>query len=190
MSGGAATREPRRAARAVPAPLIQAATRDSTEHVVARLRRSGRRLVLPAFWLIVICGLTGFVWDRFTPAWEQTALPIVAAALVVVLCVAPMLLWLNRITVITTRRIIVKQGFVVRERSEFLLGHGSEATLRRGPLQLLTGSGNVIVHAGAEGTLILRDVPHARLVHAAIVDLIEHAAPATGQQAGLRRPPR
>jgi Bacterial PH domain len=190
MSGGAATREPRRAARAASAPLIQAATRDATEHVVARLRRSGRRLVLPAFWLIALCGLTGFAWQRLPQRWENTALPIVAGALVLVLCVAPMLLWMNRITIITTRRIIVKHGFVVRERNEFLLGQGSEATLRRGPLQLMTGSGNVIVHAGAEGTLILRDVPHARLVHAAVVDLIEHAVPTTGQTTGLRRPPR
>jgi hypothetical protein len=35
----------------------------------------------------------------------------------------------------------------------------------------------VIVHAGAEGTMILRDVPRARLVQRAVSDLIDQAAP-------------
>jgi membrane protein YdbS with pleckstrin-like domain len=153
--------------------------REAPEQVVVRLRRSGRHLVWPAIFFLAICFGTGYFWDGFPVAWLNTALPIVAAGLTVVLSLLPLVFWLNRMTIITTRRLIVTRGFIVRERTEFLLGRATDAALRRGPLQLLTGSGDVIVHAGTEGTLVLRDVPRARLVHRAIADLIDRAAPAS-----------
>lgn len=153
--------------------------REVPELVVVRLRRSGRHLVWPTIFFLAICFGTGYWWGRFPVAWLNTALPVVATGLTVLLSLLPLIFWLNRVTVVTTRRLIVTQGFLVRERTEFLLGRASDAALRRKPLQLLTGSGDVIVRAGSEGIMILRDVPRARLVHRAIADLIEHGAPAT-----------
>lgn len=154
-------------------------SREAPEQVIVRLRRSGRHLVWPAIFFLALCFGTGYWWGRFEPAWLNTALPIVSAGLTVLLSLLPLIFWLNRVTIITSRRLIVTQGFLVRERTEFLLARASDAALRRRPLQLLTNSGDVIVHAGAEGTMILRDVPRARLVHRAISDLIERAAPAS-----------
>jgi hypothetical protein len=153
-------------------------SRETPEQVIVRLRRSGRHLVLPAVFFIALCFVTGYGWNRFDAPWRwvNTALPIVAAGLTVLLSLLPLIFWLNRVTVITSRRLIVTQGFVVRERTEFLLGRASDAVLRRRPVQLLSGSGDIIVHAGAEGTLVLRDVPRARLVHRVISELIEKAA--------------
>lgn len=153
--------------------------REAPEQVVVRLRRSARHLVWPAIFFVALCFGTGYWWGRVPApwAWVDTALPIVAAGLAVLLSGLPLVFWLNRVTVVTTRRLIITQGFVVRERTEFLLSRSSDAVLRRGPLQLLTGSGDVIVHAGADGTMILRDVPRARLVHRALADLIDRAAP-------------
>jgi membrane protein YdbS with pleckstrin-like domain len=145
--------------------------------VIVRLRRSGRHLVWPAVFFIALCFGTGYWWQRFEPpfAWVNTALPIVAAGLTVLLSLLPLIFWLNRVTVITSRRLIVTQGFLVRERTEFVLARASDAVLRRKPLQLLTGSGDVIVHAGAEGTMLLRDVPRAKLVHRTVAELIERS---------------
>jgi membrane protein YdbS with pleckstrin-like domain len=152
-------------------------SRETPEQVIVRLRRSGRHLVWPAVFFVALCFGVGYWWDRFPAPWLNTALPIVAAGLTVLLSLLPLIFWLNRVTIITNRRIIVTQGFLVRERTEFLLGRASDAVLRRRPVQLLSGSGDVIVHAGAEGTMVLRDVPRARLVHRAITDLIERADP-------------
>jgi membrane protein YdbS with pleckstrin-like domain len=165
---------PGRTTRRAPAPPPP---REQPEHVVVRMRRSGRHLVWPALCFLALCFGTGYWWGRLPAPWLNAALPIAAGVLVVLLSLVPFVLWLNRITIITTRRVIVKHGFVAPERREFPLARGSEVSLRRGPLQLLTGSGNVIVHAGAEGTLTLQDVPRARLVQRAVSDLIEQAAP-------------
>jgi membrane protein YdbS with pleckstrin-like domain len=152
--------------------------REAPELVIVRLRRSGRHLVWPAIFFIALCGGTAYLWGRLDPPWLNTALPIVSAVLVVLLSLLPLILWLNRLTVITSRRLIVTRGFLVRERTEFVLARASDAVLRRKPLQLLTGSGDVIVHAGSEGTMLLRDVPRAKLVHRAIAELIERGADA------------
>lgn len=154
--------------------------REAPEQVVVRLRRSGRHLIWPALCFVAICFGTGYWWRRTPWPWLDTALPFLAAGLAVILSVLPLVFWLNRVTIITTRRLIVQQGFLVRERTEFALSHGEEAVLRRGPVQLLTGSGDVIVRAGAEGTMILRDLPRARMVHRAIGELLDRAAPARG----------
>jgi len=152
-------------------------SRETPEQVIVRLRRSGRHLVWPAIFFVALCFGTGYLWGRLGVPWLDTALPIVAAGLTVLLSLLPLIFWLNRVTIITNRRLIVTQGFLVRERTEFLLGRASDAVLRRRPVQLLSNSGDVIVHAGAEGTMVLRDVPRARLVHRAITDLIERANP-------------
>ena len=152
--------------------------RESPEQVVVRLRRSGRHLIWPALFFLVLCFGTGYLWRRVDQPWATTALPIVAAGLAVLLSGLPVVYWLNRVTIITTRRLITTRGFLVRERTELALARASDAVLRRGPLQLLSRSGDVIVHAGGDGTLLLRDLPRARLVHRVITELIERAGPA------------
>ena len=153
-------------------------SREAPEQVIVRLRRSGRHLVWPGIFFIALCFGTGYWWQRFHApfAWLNTALPILAAGLTVLLSLLPLIFWLNRVTIITSRRLIVTQGFLVRERTEFVLARASDTVLRRRPLQLLTGSGDVIVHAGAEGTMLLRDVPRAKLVHRTVTELIERGS--------------
>ncbi|WP_375389476.1 PH domain-containing protein [uncultured Amnibacterium sp.] len=152
--------------------------REAPEQVVVRLRRSGRRLVWPALFFVAICFGTGYWWDSFPVAWLNTGFPFVAAGLALLLSLLPLVRWLNRVTIITTKRLILTEGFFVRQRREFPLGRASEVALHRNPLQLLTGSGDVTV-TSSEGRLTLHDVPRARLVHRALTELIDRAAPSS-----------
>ncbi len=174
------------ATRAPARPVPPGPPADSAEHVVARLRRSGRRLVVPAVLFIALCGATGAAWGRLPAPWMDTALPVVALVLVIACCVIPLLIWMNRITIITSRRLIVKRGFFVRERTEFVFGRESEAALQRRGVQFLFGAGDVVVRTGSEGVLVLHDLPRAKLVHRAIADLIDHAG-GTGSIPQVRR---
>src|SRR5918912_1475709 len=54
-------------------------------------------------------------------------------------------------------------------------------------LFLCFGTGYLIVHAGAQGTMILRDVPHARLVQQAVAELIEQSSAQPGVTASAPR---
>jgi uncharacterized membrane protein YdbT with pleckstrin-like domain len=143
------------------------------ESVVARLRPHGRALFWPTVALLLIVGATTYFFGRFPEEWENLALLGVAALLALLLWIVPLLLWLGRNYTITTRRIILRSGFIVRVRQELLLSRGYDVTVRKNGLQSVFGSGDVQINTGLERPVVLRDVPGADLVQAALHDLME-----------------
>ena len=143
------------------------------ESVVARLRPHGRALFWPTVALVLIVGGTAYFFDRFAEDWENLSLLGVAALLSLLLWVIPLLLWLGRNYTVTTRRIILRSGFVVRVRQELLHSRGYDVTVRKNGLQSIFGSGDVQINTGLEHPVVLRDVPGADLVQAALHDLME-----------------
>ena len=165
-----------------PAPL---------ERVVARLRPHGRALFWPTVALLACVGAAAYLFGRFSEDWENLAVLGVAALLVLLLWVVPLVLWLGRNYTITTRRIILRSGFVVRVRQELLHSRGYDVTVRKTGLQSVFGSGDVQINTGLEHPVVLRDVPSADIVQAALHDLMEanQNSVATRRQEGSARPP-
>ncbi len=143
------------------------------ESVVARLRPHGRALFWPTVALLLIVGATAYYFGRFPEDWENLALLGVAALLALLLWVIPLLLWLGRNYTITTRRIILRSGFMVRVRQELLHSRGYDVTVRKNGMQSVFGSGDVEINTGLDRPVVLRDVPNADLVQAALHDLME-----------------
>jgi uncharacterized membrane protein YdbT with pleckstrin-like domain len=143
------------------------------ESVVARLRPHGRALFWPTMALVLIIAATAYFFGSFPQQWENLALLGVAALLALFLWVVPWLMWLGRNYTITTRRIILRSGFLVRIRQELLHSRGYDVTVRKTGLQTLFGSGDVQINTGLEHPVVLRDVPGADLVQAALHDLME-----------------
>lgn len=161
------------------------------ESVVARLRPHGRALFWPTAALLLIVGVTAYYFDRFPEDWENLALLGVAALLALLLWVIPLLLWLGRNYTITTRRVILRSGFFVRIRQELLHSRGYDVTVRRTGMQSVFRSGDVQINSGLEHPVVLRDVPHADLVQAALHDLMEanQSMVAIHRQQDASRPP-
>ena len=66
-------------------------------------------------------------------------------------------------------------GLFVRTRQELLHSRGYDVTVRKAGLQPLFGSGDVLINTGLEHPVVLRDVPGADLVQAALHDLMERS---------------
>jgi uncharacterized membrane protein YdbT with pleckstrin-like domain len=147
-------------------------TQDS-ERVVARLRPHGRVLFWPSVALILVAGAVGYFQGSFPQAWQNIALLGGAALVVVLLWLLPLVAWLGKRYVITTRRIILRTGFFVRIRQELLHSRGYDVTVRQNGLQSLFRSGNILINTGLDQPVVLRDVPGADLVQAALHDLME-----------------
>ena len=145
------------------------------EVVVARLRPHARVLFWPSVALIAICAGAGWLSGRVEAGWQTWAVLGAAALLAVLLWAVPLLVWLGRHTVITTRRLIVRRGFVVRTRQELLHSRGYDLTVRRNAAQSLFRSGDVLVGTGLDRPVVLWDVPSADLVQATLHDLMEAA---------------
>src|ERR1700744_1506520 len=119
----------------------------TVEVVVARLRPHGRVLFWPSVVLIAAVGAAGFFYGRFAEAWENQAVLGAAAVLAILFWLVPLLAWLSRNYTITTRRVIVRSGVLVRVRQELLHSRSYDVTVRKNGLQRLFGSGDVEVNA-------------------------------------------
>ena len=153
---------------------------------VARLRRTTAVLVIPA--LVLVAGAFGAAYlpFRLPEPWGLVA-GVGCALAVVVVSLYPLLLWLATAYTITTRRIILRSGLFVRVRREVAFGRIRDVTVRRNPLHLLSGSGNVRIALLDDEPIVLRSVPRPALVFAALQELAERSFAVTGSHGpGLR----
>ncbi|MCU1425246.1 MAG: hypothetical protein JWM51_1537 [Microbacteriaceae bacterium] len=143
------------------------------EAVIARLRPHGRALFWPNLALIAILGVGGYFFGTFAEPWQNYAVLGAVVVLVLLLWLLPVLAWLGRHYTITTRRIVLRSGFFVRVRQELLHSRGYDVTVRKNAVQSLFRSGDVFINTGLDHPIVLRDVPTADLVQAALHDLME-----------------
>ncbi|MCU1514537.1 MAG: hypothetical protein JWO10_1627 [Microbacteriaceae bacterium] len=144
-----------------------------SERVIARLHPHGRALFWPCVVLIATVGAATYFYGRLPETWENLALLAGGALLIVVAWFLPFISWLSRRYVLTTRRVVIRGGLFVRYRQELLHSRGYDVTVRQNGLQAMFGSGDVLVNTGLDRPVVLRDVPGADLVQAALHDLME-----------------
>jgi membrane protein YdbS with pleckstrin-like domain len=145
------------------------------EAVVARLRPHSRRLVFPSLALLVVAAVAGYFAGSLPEDWQNLAVLIGGAVLILLLWLVPLLAWLGSHYTITTRRVVLRTGFFVRVRQEMLHSRGYDVTVRQGALQRVFRSGDVQINIGLDHPVVLRDVPNADLVQSALHDLMEHS---------------
>lgn len=147
---------------------------DEPEQVIASVRPSARNLIGPAFAFIITIGLVTWLTGVFTETW-MTILLIAASVLIVVLaCILPMLAWLARRTIITSRKLAVQSGLFVRVRREVLHSRGYDVTVRQTPVQRMFRSGDLHVQAvGQDDAIDIRDIPNPVLTQAVLHDLVD-----------------
>jgi uncharacterized membrane protein YdbT with pleckstrin-like domain len=145
------------------------------ETVVARLRPHARALFWPSLALIAACALGGFFIGSFSEDWQNLAVAIGTGFAIVVFWLFPLLAWLGRYYTITTRRIVLRHGFLVRVRQELLHSRGYDVTVRKNSVQSIFASGDVQINTGLDRPVVLRDVPGADLVQEVLHDLMERS---------------
>lgn len=143
------------------------------ETVVARLRPHSRALFFPTVALLADIGAVSYFAGSLPEPWMNLLLLATGGLLALLLFVVPVLRWSAQNDVITTRRVVVRSGVLVRSRQELLHSRGYDVTVRQAGLQLLFRSGDVLINTGLEHPVVLNDVPNAELVQSALHDLME-----------------
>ncbi|MFP7759715.1 PH domain-containing protein [Marisediminicola sp. LYQ134] len=143
------------------------------ERIVASLRPHGRALFWPSLVLIATCGASAYFVGRFDEEWQNLAVAGGAAALVLLVWVLPLLSWLSKRYIITTRRIVLRRGLFVRSRQELLHSRGYDITVRKNAVQSSLRCGDVLINTGLDSPVVLKDIPAADLVQRTLHDLME-----------------
>jgi membrane protein YdbS with pleckstrin-like domain len=162
--------------------LIPVQDEQTVEQTVGMLRRHARVLTGPFLVLALTSAALGFFDAQLPEAWMRLTLWVAGAVIVLALVVVPLLAWLGGRVVVTTRRIIIYNGLIVRSRREILLARVSDVTVRRTPLQAMMRSGNMLISLGGEQTVRVRDIPRADLVAAALLQLAASNEPVALQR--------
>ena len=136
------------------------------------MRPHARGLIVPVVVLWALAFLAMFLQGRAEWGPWNTVVLVTAGILVAAVCVFPYLAWLSRQYTITTRRVTLRSGFGGIRR-EVLLSKVHDVTLRRRGLQMLFGTGDVLISTGGERAIVLADVPSAALVLRTLNELIE-----------------
>lgn len=145
------------------------------ERVIVLLRAHARALVLPVVVLLAVSGGAVYGATALDELWLRILIVAAGALALVLLVLAPYVRWLASHVLITTRRIVIRHGLVVRTRQEVLHSRSYDVALRQSGLQRLFRSGDILLNTGLDRPVVLRDLPRAALVQEALTDLMEHS---------------
>jgi membrane protein YdbS with pleckstrin-like domain len=132
------------------------------ERVVLHRHPHWRCAVVPALVFLLVVGAAGYLAalarGQGRQAWGWPVIAVVAVLLVGVLTVAPVLRWRTTHLVVTTRRLLVREGVRRGQSLDVPLGRITAVHARRTRLGRLVGCGSLVV-AGADGEVEFTDVP-------------------------------
>ncbi|CAM05669.1 PH (Pleckstrin Homology) domain-containing protein [Saccharopolyspora erythraea NRRL 2338] len=139
------------------------------EHVVVHKHPHWKMLVLPVLALLVVVGGGSYLAALAAPlSWHLpvwVVLAVVAAIMVVWFTVAPLLRWRTTHFVITTHRLMVREGVFTRSGVDIPLGRISSVRFRHGLLDRMVGCGTLVVESASDEPLEFDDIPAVEKVH-------------------------
>lgn len=143
------------------------------ERTIMRVRRHGRRLLLPSIVLIVGFAAAGYNLGALqeTTIGARHAWLLISLAAIVLLGVVPIVVWLQARNRITTHRIVLSQGTLTSETREIYMNAIVDVTVRRNLWQAMFRSGTIVLTSVSGHRLRLVDVPSANTVAACIREL-------------------
>ncbi len=146
------------------------------EYVVVSTRTHVKALLLPAFVLIVVAGVAGYLSTLPTGRAAPLLVAVIwlfALAGVVRWVVAPFLRWLTTTYTVTNRRLITRTGVLSRRGHDIPLFRIADVAYEHGLWDRILGCGTLLVSDASEnGTVELHDIPHVERVHLQISDLL------------------
>ncbi|GAA2781451.1 PH domain-containing protein [Saccharopolyspora taberi] len=139
------------------------------EYVVVHKHPHWKMLVLPVLVLLVVVGGGSYLAALVAPTtWHLPvwiALAVVGGLLVLWFTVAPLVRWRTTHFVITTHRLMVREGVFTRSGVDIPVQRINSVRFRHGLLDRLVGCGTLIVESASDEPLEFDDIPAVEKVH-------------------------
>jgi uncharacterized membrane protein YdbT with pleckstrin-like domain len=151
------------------------------EDVVRHLHPHWLTVFWPIVWFLLIVGAASF-GAALVPAGRQQGvvrLAVVAAALLLLLylVVVPLLRWRTTHYVVTTHRLLFREGVLARRGRDIGLSRITDVSFRQSLWERLINSGEVTIEsAGEGGPTVLRAIPDSDGVQQLLNHMIEEDA--------------
>ena len=118
------------------------------------------KVLLPALgWAMLLAALTGVILAALSASWRWWSV-VVAGVVWLALSIRSVVTWWSTSYVLTTERIVVRQGLVARTGTEIPLESITNVLFSQRAIERLLGYGDVLVEsAGSQGQSRLEDIP-------------------------------
>ena len=127
-------------------------------------------IVIPVLVLFVVVALGSFlgalVATQSWAPWAWLGLVVVGAALILWLTVIPVIRWRTTHFVITSRRVLVREGVLSRHGIDIPMSRIDTVQFRHTLVERLLGCGTLIIESSSDEPLEFDDVPGVQRVHA------------------------
>jgi uncharacterized membrane protein YdbT with pleckstrin-like domain len=148
------------------------------EDVVFDLHPHWKGLVVPTVLAPVIVFVATFGAGKIPAGKAQGGLRIAVAVLAVLafawFVVRPYVRWLTTHFVVTTRRVLMREGLVARKGRDIPIFRINDVTFEHTVIERMFGAGTLIVEsAGERGQVTLTDIPHVEDVQREIYTLMD-----------------
>lgn len=146
------------------------------EEVVLDLHQHWKVMLLPLLWLLATAGLGGFLYAVVEDDIGRYAIIGVAALLVLVFFVVPLLRWRTTHFVVTNERVVMRTGILAREGRDVPLTRVNDVSFQHSVIERMLRCGTLVVEsAGERGQVTLKDVPRVEKVQRIVYDLVDKA---------------
>jgi uncharacterized membrane protein YdbT with pleckstrin-like domain len=148
------------------------------EEVVLDLHPHWRRIFFPVLSVPVVVALAAFAAAKLPDnSWRANgrwALLALAAVILFFTFVRPWLRWINTNYVVTTHRVVLRDGVLARSGRDIPLSRINDVTFEHNLIERLLRSGTLLVEsAGERGQVTLTDVPRVESVQHTLYRLVE-----------------
>ncbi|GLY52901.1 PH domain-containing protein [Lentzea sp. NBRC 102530] len=141
----------------------------SGEHVVIHKHPHWKMLIFPVFWLLVVVALgtylAGLVGGQSWGFIALIALAVVAVVLVLWLTVTPLLRWRTTHFIITSDRVMYREGVFKRTGLDIPLARVNSVRFEHSFVDRLLGCGTLIIESASDEPLEFDDIPSVEKVH-------------------------
>jgi uncharacterized membrane protein YdbT with pleckstrin-like domain len=139
------------------------------EHVVIHKHPHWKMLLLPVLVFLVTIGLGAFLAALASQAsWREAAWIVIAVACLVPIaryCVSPLVRWRTTHFVITSQRVMSREGVFSRTGTDIPMSRINSVQFRHGLVDRMLGCGTLIIESASDEPLEFDDIPDVERVH-------------------------
>jgi uncharacterized membrane protein YdbT with pleckstrin-like domain len=158
----------------------------SDEEIVRHLHPHWLTVFWPVVRFLLIVGVAAFGAALIPPSAEQGMLRLaalgVAAVLVLVTVVVPLLRWRTTHYVITTHRLLFREGILARRGRDLGLSRITDVSYTQTLWERIINSGTITIQTAGENATVLRRIPDSDGVQQLLNHMVEEDADRRAQE--------
>ena len=139
------------------------------EEIIMHRHPHWKMLVGPVVLLLVVVGLGSYlaavIGAQSWGLWARIALLVIAVGLVVRFTVAPLIRWRTTHFIVTTDRLITREGVFKRVGIDIPMSRINSVQFRHTLLERILGCGTLIIESASDEPLEFDDIPDVERVH-------------------------